>query len=833
MFQALSNFLVIDSIKNGQFTCAASTIRDRLIKAGIVFFISTIIFLSTAGNVYSSTLNESAVVNLNIPASTLNEALSQFSKQTGIKIAFDPVHFQGKVANALIGEFTVKEAINRLINGNKLTAVPIGPGYTLLEMADSPVSNPVVTTLPSIQITASKTTSGYLATSSVTATKTNTLLRDVPQSISVITEGIIKDQSIRSLGDAVRYIPGVGVSQGEGNRDALVFRGNRSTGDFFVDGVRDDVEYYRDLYNIERVEVLKGPNGMIFGRGGSGGVINRVTKQAGWDPIREFSFQGGSYNLKRMTADVNHAINEHVAFRMNGVFEDAGSFRNGVESQRLGISPTVTIKPTDRTKLVANMERYHDERTADRGITSFQPDNLAPRTGPVDVKPSLFFGDPRRNNSNVEVLAFNSLIEHKFESGLILQNRTNYAHYDKFYQNIFPSSHARRVDGSLTLGAYNNSTERENVFNQTNLIYALDTGKISHTLVAGIEVGQQITHNQRRTGSFTGDFSRDGLEKEVSLSDPTIDTPVTFQTRDGDRVGDRVDAFNRSKVNITSFYLQDQIELLPQLQAIAGIRYDIFEVNFQQHNGNRDHFTPTDGLLSPRLGLIYKPIEPISIYTSFSQSFVPRSGDQLTSLTVTTEVLKPEKFTNLEAGIKWDIRSDLALTAAAYRLDRDNVIVSQSLGSGQTLLVKGQRTEGVEVSLNGQLLPNWSVMGGYAYQVGEILSRQDGAQKGNSVAELPRNTFSVWSRYDVTPKFGAAIGVVYRSSMFASVSNSVVIPDFTRVDAALFAQLTKQVRAQLNVENLFDVKYFASVHNDINITPGSPIAVRASLIANF
>ena len=149
-------------------------------------------------------------------------------------------------------------------------------------------------------MTAASSKARYAAASSVTATKTNTLLRDTPQAISVITNELIKDQSIQSIGDAVRYVPGVGISQGEGNRDALVFRGNRSTGDFFTDGIRDDVQFFRDLYNIERIEILKGANGMIFGRGGSGGVVNRVTKQAGWEPIREFSFQGGSFNQKRM-----------------------------------------------------------------------------------------------------------------------------------------------------------------------------------------------------------------------------------------------------------------------------------------------------------------------------------------------------------------------------------------------------------------------------------------------------------------------------------------------------------------------------------------------------
>jgi catecholate siderophore receptor len=161
------------------------------------------------------------------------------------------------------------------------------------------------------------------------------------------------------------------------------------------------------------------------------------------------------------------------------------------------------------------------------------------------------------------------------------------------------------------------------------------------------------------------------------------------------------------------------------------------------------------------------------------------------------------------------------------------VITVDPNDSSRAFLTKGQRTEGVEVGINGQLTSNWSVMGGYAYQVGEITSSQLGAPKGNTVGELPRNTFSAWSRYDLTPRFGAAVGVIYRSSMFASTDNTVSIPDFTRVDAAVFAQLSKQVRAQINVENLLDAKYFASVQNNNNITPGSPVAVRASLIANF
>lgn len=766
----------------------------------------------------------STVRTYDIPAGYLQNALTQFAQQAGIKLAIDPALLQGKVTLGLSGDFEMRPALEQLLAGSGLQVVQRGSSYAITEIPAA-LPSPAITTLPSIQITASST-NRYAATSSSTATKTNTLLRDVPQAITVITDELIKDQSIRSVGDAVRYVPGVGVSQGEGNRDALVFRGNRSTGDFFTDGIRDDVEYFRDFYNIGRVEVLKGANGMIFGRGGSGGVVNRVTKQANWDPVRELSLQGGSYNQKRMNADVGYVINDMAAIRLNAMVEDAGSFRDGVDMDRRGISPTVTIKPTHRTKVVVGMERFHDDRTADRGITSVLG-RTGEVTGPVNVSKSQFFGDPKRSRASIDVLAFNLLLEHKFDSGIALQNRTNYADYDKFYQNVFANGGLSTVTGLVSLGAYNNTTTRENVFNQTNLLYALNTGPVSHTLMAGVEVGRQETDNRRRTGLFNDDPSTTSLR--VPLSNPLTDTPITFRTRDS---GGSVDAFNRTVVDITSLYIQDQIEIIPQLQVIAGVRHDSFDVNFQQKNGPMDRLKSKDDLVAPRFGVIFKPFQPVSFYASYSRAFVPRAGDQLTALNVTIETLKPEKFTTKEIGVKWDIRPDLAFTAAAYRLDRTNAI--NSIVGGETFLSKGQRTEGVEVSLAGQLTPNWSVMGGYAFQDGEITSDIVGiARKGATVAELPRHTFSMWSRYDITPRFGAAVGVIYRDDMFASLTNRVSVPDFTRVDAALFAQFSKHFRGQLNIENLFDVKYISSAHNDFNILPGSPIAVRATLIANF
>ena len=782
----------------------------------LICFGAATMVLPHGAHAETNVITSNTVQAYNISAGSLEDALNRFARQTGINLSFNAAEIKGMATQGLNGNFSIQDGLDRLLAGSGLQAAPHADGYAVKKSPAStsgtePATN--VTMLPLIKVAAS-TMGGYAAAYSTTATKTNTLLRDVPQSITVVTRELIRDQSMQSMADVARYVPGVGVSQGEGNRDALVFRGNRSTGDFFTDGVRDDVQYFRDLYNVERVEVLKGANGMIFGRGGSGGVINRVTKQAGWDPIREFSFEGGSYDKKRLAVDVGQGINEVAAVRFNSMYENSGSYRNGVNLERFGISPTVTLKPSHRTNVVLGMEHFQDHRTADRGIPSFQG-------APVNTSPSTFFGDPRRSTADVTVTAFNSLIEHKFDSGFNFRNRTNYAMYDKFYQNVFANS-AVNTAGNLNLAAYNDTFTRDNFFNQTDLSYSLNTGPIKHTLAVGAEVGRQVGDNLRRNGTFSNGLT----SLTVPLSNPITADPITFATRPQD-------ANNHSVTRITSVYVQDQIVLLPQLQAIVGVRYDRFEVDFRNNNTGQNLNTGND-LLSPRFGLIFKPIEPVSVYTSYSQSFVPRVGEQLNGLTVTTATLAPEKFTNLEAGIKWDILPNLALTTAVYQIDRTNVIAADPNNSAASILTKGQRVQGVEVGLSGQITSAWRVMGGYALQDGELTSTQSSSiKKGATLAELPRHSFSLWNRYDFTPMWGAAFGVIHRSDMFAALDNKVVAQGFTRVDAAIYARIDKRLRFQVNIENLLDTKYIAAVHNNNNMTPGSPIAVRASAIFNF
>jgi catecholate siderophore receptor len=783
-----------------------------------LIFIGLIQTLLTHAVHAATVIVESNTQVFSIAANSMEDALNRFAKQAGIKISFSNIEVKGLMTHGLNGNFTIQDGLKHLLAGSNLEMIRQADGFTVKRTStptpglDSAVP---LTVLPVVKVMSSAM-GGYATAYSTTATKTNTLLRDIPQSITVVTRELIRDQSMQSMADVARYVPGVGVSQGEGNRDALVFRGNRSTGDFFTDGVRDDVQYFRDLYNIERVEVLKGANGMIFGRGGSGGVINRVTKQAGWDPIREFSFEGGSFDKKRATVDVGHAINDVAAVRFNSMYENSGSYRNGVNLERFGISPTVTLKPSHQTNIILGMEHFQDHRTSDRGIPSLNG-------APVNTSPSTFFGDPRRSKADVTVTSFNALIEHKFNSGFTFRNRTNYAMYDKFYQNVFANSAVNNA-GNLDLSAYNDTSTRNNFFNQTDFSYNLNTGPINHTIAVGVEVGRQVTDNIRRNGIFSSSGTN---LLSVPLSSPITSDPITFATR-------AADADNHSVTRITSVYVQDQMVLLPQLHAIVGVRYDQFQVDFLKRNTNSELKTD-DGLLSPRLGLIYKPIEAISIYTSYSKAFAPRAAEQLTGLTVTTAALAPEKFTNLEAGIKWDILPALAFTTAVYQIDRTNVISVDPNNSALTFLTKGQVVQGVEAGLSGQITSAWRVMGGYAYQVGELLSTSNitTAKNGATLAELPRHTFSMWNRYDFTPVWGMGIGVIHRSDMFAALDNTVRAQGFTRVDAAIFARIDRRLRFQVNIENLFDTKYIAAVHNNNNMTPGSPIAVRASVVYNF
>ncbi len=657
---------------------------------------------------------------------------------------------------------------------------------------------------------------GYKADRTTTATKTDTPLLDVPQSVSVVSQDQIRDQAMTSMADAVRYTPGLGFAQGEGNRDTPVFRGNSSTADFFVDGIRDDVQYFRDLYNIERVEIFRGPNAMIFGRGGVGGVINRVTKQANWDAGRELRVQAGSQELWRGTFDLNQPLSDAVALRLTGLYHNAESFRDDVQYERWGLNPTASFKLGDRTLVQIGYEHFDDERTADRGIPSYQ--GL-----PLETKRSTFFGDPQDSTSTADVDALNVAVEHQFSDAVTVRNRLRYSSVAKFYQNVFPGA-VNAAGTAVSISAYNQRTERESVINQSDLIWKFDTGAIAHTVLAGVELGRQETDNLRLTGFFGSPSSTASIS--APTADPNVDAQVFFRPN-------ATDADNHSVARFVGVYLQDQIEFSPMFEAVVGIRYDNFD-SFLHNNRNGQELETTDNLWSPRASLIFKPIDRMSLYASYSRTYLPRSGEQLASLTATNATLAPEKFENYEIGVKWDVVPDLQLTAAVYQLDRTNVVIPDPTDPTRSILAGAQRSRGLEFGASGNITPDWSMVVAYAYTEGEFTKPiSTTVPAGAWLANLPRHNISVWNRYDILDWLGVGLGIIHQTKRFAATDNLVTLPGFTRLDAALFFDITDRVTAQVNIENLLGERYYVNAHNNNNISPGAPFAVTVSVGASF
>jgi catecholate siderophore receptor len=649
------------------------------------------------------------------------------------------------------------------------------------------------------------------------ATRTDVPLRDVPQAISVVARDLIADQTMRSMADVVAYVPGVGMAQGEGHRDAPIFRGNTSTSDFFVDGLRDDTQYLRDLYNVERIEVLKGPNGMIFGRGGAGGVINRVTRQAGWAPSREVSLQAGAWGHRRLTADLGQAFNGSIAGRLTGLYENSGTYRAGVDIERYGVNPTAAFAIGRNTTLHTGYEFFRDERTTDRGVPSFQG-------RPLETDPSTFFGSAEVNSAEVTVHAVSSMLEHTFVDGFMLRNRTRYADYDKYYQNVVPGA-VNPARTTVTLTGYSSGTKRRNVFNQTDVILSRQTGPVGHTFLAGVELGRQVTDNLRLTGFFPS-ITQSTTSITVPLNDPTAMLPVEF--RPSAREAD-----NHGVATTAALYVQDQVALSPRLQAVVGIRYDAFDVDLIDYRTGAE-FTGRDGLLSPRVALIYRPIVPLSTYVSYTRASLPRAGEQLASLSLSNQALDPESFRNYEIGAKWEMNQRLSFTTAVYRLDHGNVVVRDPVNPTVSHLVDAERTTGLEVELSGSVTPRWSAQGGYAYQHGEITkSLSPTVSAGARLAQVPRHSFSLWNKYDVARRWSLGLGVTSQSDRFVATDNTVVLPAFIRVDGAVFFSATEHVQAHVNLENVFDEGYYWAAHNNNNIVPGSPRAVRVVLTTRF
>lgn len=654
---------------------------------------------------------------------------------------------------------------------------------------------------------------GYLAADSVTATKTDTPLLDVPQTITVVTRERLDDQAARSMADVLRYLPGATIGQGEGNRDQVTLRGQNTTADFFLDGVRDDVQYYRSLYNIQRVEVLKGPFALIFGRGGGGGIINRVQKTPSADALAI----GGSASVNSFgawygAADINAPISGDAAFRLNADYEKLQNNRDYFDGRRYAINPYLAADLGNGWRAGLSYEYVNDDRVTDRGVPSIATGAGQPNR-PITGYRDTFFGVPGVNRAGIEAHIVKARLDGKLAANLDWSTTVLYGDFDKFYTNAYANGAATSQTGTVALAGYTDATTRQNFIAQSNLVWDAALAGIDNKILFGLEYGHQDSANNRRNAVLSN--------SRLDLANIVYPT-VTFGALANDRVSD---------VRFLSAYVQDQISFGEQVDLVLGLRYDRFEIDGTDRIGTPRPFARTDEELSPRIGVIFKPRESISLYGSYSQSFLPRSGDQFLTLSASDQNLAPERFTNYELGAKWDIRPDLNATLALFQLDRTNATTPDPANPAATINVGETRTRGIELALTGRIMPGWQMSGGYTYQ--------DARLRGNDsvrLGQVPEHQLALWNRYDFMRGLGVGLGVVRQSSQFAAIRTSATttrLPAFTRVDAALFYDVSERLGLQLNVENLLDEQYFADAHNNNNITPGAPINARLTARLRF
>lgn len=650
---------------------------------------------------------------------------------------------------------------------------------------------------------------GYAEDDGSTGTKTPTPVIDVPQTITFVTEDQLEDQSIRQLGEALRYVPGISIETGEGHRDEIFIRGQETTADFYLDGLRDDAQYYRSLYNIERVEVLKGANALIFGRGGGGGVINRVSKTARINGFEaEVDASVDTFGAFSLSGDVNATLSGVAAARLNATYEEFDSNRDFYTGHFIGISPTVTVDLGEATRLTATYSYDEDQRLVDRG-------NPANGSGPLRGFRDVLFGDADFNDTDSKVHIARARIDHEFSGNLTANATLQFADYDKAYQNIVPDG-LRNGGADVQFSGYRDTQTRQNWIAQANLVWELGTGALQHMVLAGVEASWQDSNNGRSNVLFANGTGGTTSRFTTALTDiftfPAIS--LTGPVRDRD-----------SELEVFSAYLQDQIDIGEHVQLIAGLRWDRFDLKtIEQLNGNRGD--RVDEKVSPRFGLVVKPNPQLSLYASYATSFLPQAGDQFFLLSPGDAAFAPEKFTNYELGVKWAPSDKLFVTAAVFQLDRTNTKGPDPLDPSLTALVGESRTKGLEFNLVGEITPRWQANIGYTYLDGEITNTSTDGPAGRRLQQLPEYQISAWTRYDFSDSFGLGLGVIYQDEQFASFSNAVILPDYLRVDAAAYYTVNERLSLQLNVENLLDANYFPSAHGDNNIQPGRPLSAR-------
>ena len=642
----------------------------------------------------------------------------------------------------------------------------------------------------------------------VNALKTPVPILDVPQTVSIVTDVDIRKQGFREIGDIIRYTPGVNTSQGEGHRDSVVFRGVRSTADFFQDGVRDDVQYYRSLYNVEQVEILRGPNALLFGRGGTGGIINRVTKKAVvGETFTAHDVGIDSFGAADIALDTNFQLENGAALRINLHSDSLANHRDHYDGNRVGFNPTMTLNLSPETTVFLSYEYADHERFIDRGIPTING-------SPDESLSDIVFGNSSANVQTLEATIMRAQVEHTLSDTSKANFSFTSSSFDKLYQNIYASGY----DGTLvTMDGYYDPTERDNTIMSANLVNELSLGGVVHTLLIGAEFIQTDNENLR----YDANWSTTNDDNEIF----NITRPMDFTVNSGGVATalDYVTKLNRqtaSDISVTSIFIQDQIDLSDNWKLMVGGRLDDFDITVDDiKNGTSE--SRNDNTFSPRAGVIYKPQENVSLYLSYSESFLPRSGEQFKALSATSARLDPDVFESTEIGMKVALNENISLNAAYF--DSEQVRAERDNDTGETSEVRGLTVDGFEIELKGRVVDNLNLAIAYSDLSGETSS-------GGIPREIPEHTLSAFVAWEVNEKLSVGLGLTQQGeSKIKDNTPGLVLPEYTRVDLSAYYQVAPNLSVQMNVENLMDELYFPHSHSTHQASVGESVNSRVSL----
>lgn len=635
-------------------------------------------------------------------------------------------------------------------------------------------------------------------------------LLDTPQSISVIPKALLDDKGIITLRDALRDVPGVSLAAGEGGQqgDNLSIRGFNAQNDFYLDGMRDFGSYARDPFNLESVEVLKGPASVLFGRGSTGGVINQVSKQAQLASVTGATLSFGTDGTKRSTFDINRALPglEGSAIRLNGMIDEGGiAGRDTARNRRFGLAPELAFGLGTDTRVKLSYLHQQSYDTPDFGIPW-----LNGKPAPVSRNTYYGFSDSDHFRSNVDIGTVR--IEHDFNDNIAVTNQTRYGSYKRDLRVTEPlitgyTSSQDIVPARIPLNAIQVSqhviglsSQETLIDNQTDATLHFDTGPISHTVVTGVEVSKQ-----------TSDPTRYSIaQPRVSLLSPVTSGSINLPAPVSSRAG--------LSANDYAVYVTDTIKLGPYFDLIGGWRFDRYNSDFHQIVGSPVSITRNDDLPTYRAALVFKPVTNASLYVAYGTSFNP-SAEAL-SLTASTAAVAPEKSTNYEIGGKWDtLGSRLSLTAAAYHLQKSNVRETSPFDPTTSVLAGNYRVLGFEVGAIGHITDKWQVFAGYSYNDAEVVASPNLNEVHHAPPNAPRHTFSTFTEYH-TPWYGIEVGggvnlVSSRTASSLPVSGTTVIeraPGYTIGNLFAKMPLTDTITAQVNVTNVNNAYFYDGLH---------------------